>query len=150
MVLGRRADHRRAADVDVLDAVVVVGALRHRRLERVEVDHQQVDRLDPVRGHRRHMLGIVAQRQKPAMHHRVQRLHPAVHHLGKAGQLGHVAHRQPGLAQRRRGAAGRDELDPARGQRPREIDEPGLVGNGNQGAAECGTRLVRCGHPVMG
>ena len=49
VVLGGGADHRRPADVDVLDAVVVAGALRDRRLERIEVDHQEIDRPDAVR-----------------------------------------------------------------------------------------------------
>ena len=34
------------------------------------------------------------------MDHRVQRLHPPVHHLGKAGEVGYVAHLQPRFAQR--------------------------------------------------
>ena len=44
VVLRRGADHRRPADVDVLDALVVGLAGRDRRLERVEVDHEEVDR----------------------------------------------------------------------------------------------------------
>ena len=49
-VLRRRAHHRRAADVDVLDRVLERAAgLRDRRLERVEVDDEQVDRRDAVR-----------------------------------------------------------------------------------------------------
>ena len=111
VVLGGGADHRRAADVDVLDAVVVSRALRDRRLERIEVDHQQVDRPDAVRGHRRRVLLVVADRQQPAVHLRVQRLHPAVHHLGKAGQLRDVHHLEPGILQRLGGAAGGDQLD---------------------------------------
>ena len=56
VVLRGGADHRRAADVDVLDAVLVAGALGDRRLERIEVDHEQVDRRDAVR---LHGLGMV-------------------------------------------------------------------------------------------
>ena len=62
VVLGRRAHHRRPADVDILDDRVAVGALRDGRLERVEVDHHEVDRADAVRVHRRGMVGIVAHR----------------------------------------------------------------------------------------
>ena len=43
VVLGGGADHRRAADIDVLDAIVIGPASRHRRLERIEIDHQEVD-----------------------------------------------------------------------------------------------------------
>ena len=48
-VLRRRAHHRRAADVDVLDRVFERAAgLGDGGLERVEVDDQQVDRADAV------------------------------------------------------------------------------------------------------
>ncbi len=91
MVLRRGADHRGAADVDVLDAVFVTGAFVDGRLERVEVDHQQVDRRDAVRLHRIGMLLVVADREQAAMHLGMQRLDPAVHHFGKAGEVGDVA-----------------------------------------------------------
>ena len=81
VVLGRRADHRRSADVDVLDAFGVGRALRQRRLERIEIDHEQIDRLDVMRQHGGFMLGIFADRQKPAMHLGMQGLEPPVHHL---------------------------------------------------------------------
>ena len=58
VVLGRGADHRRAADVDVLDRLRLADArLGDRALERIEVDADEVDRLDPLGGERRHVLG---------------------------------------------------------------------------------------------
>src|SRR3546814_4239551 len=49
-VLRRRTQHRRAADVDVLDGVFERAAgLGHGGLERVQVKHQQVDRRDAER-----------------------------------------------------------------------------------------------------
>jgi hypothetical protein len=66
----------------------------------------------------------------------VERLHPPVHHLGKAGQVGDVAHLEPRLAKRLGGAAGRDQLDARRGQRPAELDEAGLVRHRQQGALD--------------
>ena len=68
VVLGGGADHGRAADVDVLDALVVGCALRDGRLERVEIDHQQVDGGDAVRARRRVVLGIAADGQQAAVH----------------------------------------------------------------------------------
>ena len=44
VVLGRRADHRRAADVDVLDDLLERRAARHRLAERVEVHDHEIDR----------------------------------------------------------------------------------------------------------
>ena len=49
VVLGRRADHRRAADVDVLDHLLVGDAPPCRRaLERVQVHAHEIDELDVV------------------------------------------------------------------------------------------------------
>ena len=47
VVLGRRPDHGRPADVDLLDALVGAGPGRHRRGERVQVDDNEVERSDP-------------------------------------------------------------------------------------------------------
>ena len=57
MVLRRGADHRGAADVDILDAVLETSAFVDGRLERIEVDDEQIDRRDAVRLHR---LGMFA------------------------------------------------------------------------------------------
>ena len=65
---------------------------------------------------------------------RVEGLDAAVHHLGKAGQVADVADGKAGASERRGRAAGRDELDAALGERPRQRDEPGLVGNGKERA----------------
>ena len=99
MVFGRRADHRGPANVDILDAGVIIAALGDGFLERIEVHHQQIDRADAVFLHCRLVIFIVAQRQEATMHHRVQGLDPAIHHLGKAGNLGHIAHREARRAQ---------------------------------------------------
>ena len=119
VVLGRGADQRRAADVDVLDAVLGRGAARDRRLERVEVDAR------PGRSARcrapaicAHMLGQVAAAENAAMDLRHQRLHPAVEDLRKAGVVGRPrVTAMPGLAQRPRRAAGGQDLRAVRGQR---------------------------------
>jgi hypothetical protein len=57
VVLRRGAHHRRAADVDQLDARVAA--------ERVEVDHDQVDRLDAVVGHVGLVLRLVGSASRP-------------------------------------------------------------------------------------
>ena len=136
MVLGRSPDHRRAADVDILDAVVIACTFRCRFLEGIKVHDQQVDGTDAMRLHRGQVFGIVAQGQQPAVDRWVQRLDPAVHHFGKARHIGHVHHRQPRLAQRLRAAAGGQDLDPPGVQLAGKVDQPGLVGNGNQRASD--------------
>ena len=133
MVLGGGADHRRAADVDVLD--------RHLRrhvaggdglLEGVEVDADEVDRLDALALQRRHVLGVQAPRQQCRVQPRVQSLHAAVEDLFLAGELGDVGHLEPGFAQGAGGAAGGEDLDPERGQALGEVGDAGLVGDRDQ------------------
>ena len=78
--------------------------------------------------------GIAANREQSAVHRGMQGLDAAVHHLGKAGQLGNVDDREPGLAQRLARAAGGDEFDAVAGESAGELDDPALVGNGDESA----------------
>ena len=148
VVLGGRADHRRAADVDVLDRIRVGHAgAGDGALERVEVHADEVDELDVVLGGLRHVLGVVAQREQPGVEPRVQRLDAPVHDLREAREVVDGADVEPGLAQRGRGAAGRDELDAEADEAAGEVDDAGLVGDREQGAthpdvAGPGERLV--------
>ena len=136
-VLGRRANHRWAADVDVLDHLVVGDAAAGGGpLERVQVHAHEIDELDIVVLGRVHVLGVVAHRQQAAVQLRVQRLDPAVHDLREAGQVGDLAHLDPGVGQLARRASGRDDLDPELNQAPGELDEPGLVGDRKQGPGD--------------
>ena len=133
VVLGGGADHRRPADVDVLDRVVVLDLVSgDRLLEGVEVDADQIDRRDPLALQGRHVLGVPALRQQRRVQPRVQRLHPAAEDLLLAGELGDVGHLDPRLAQGGGGAAGREDLDPGLDQALGEIDDPGLVGDRDQ------------------
>ena len=135
-VLGGRPDHRRAADVDVLDHLLLRGvAARDGLLERVEVHAHQVHLLDLLLGGRAQVLVLVAPRQQARVQPRVQRLHAPVHHLGEAGEVLDRAHRDPGAGQLARGAAGGDELHAQLGETLRELDDPALVGHRQQRAA---------------
>ena len=75
------------------------------------------------------MLRIVADVQNAAVHLGMQRLHPAVEHLGEAGQLGDVFDCDAGIAQQLRGAAGGNQLDAHAGELTRKVDQSGLVGD---------------------
>src|SRR5690606_6016670 len=89
VVLGGGAHHGRPADVDVLDGGGQVAVrVRHRGREGVEVDHHHVDGFDAVLVHD----GVVgaAPAQDATVDFRVQGLHPAIHHLGKARVIGHL------------------------------------------------------------
>ena len=89
---------------------------RGRLGERVEVHHDELERLDR-RG--RELLAVVGQPligQHARRDPRMKRLDPAVEHLRKAGHVGDVGDLEPLLAQRARRAAGRDELEAETGQ----------------------------------
>jgi hypothetical protein len=63
MVLRRGANHRRATDIDVLDDCRRIGAAGHRLLERIEIDHRQIDLRNLVRLHRQAVLFVVPDRR---------------------------------------------------------------------------------------
>ncbi len=100
MVLRRGADQRRAADIDVLDALFAASTGSHGYGKWVEVRDQKIDFADPVLRQRGEVIGAVAARQQPAMDRGMQRLDPAVEHLGKPGELSDLGNRKPGLLQR--------------------------------------------------
>ena len=146
VVLGGGADHGGAADVDVLDAILVGRALRDSGLEGIEVHDEQIDLWNVVREHGGFMLGILADGEQAAVHLGVQGFHAAVHHFRKAGEIGDVDDLQAGVGQRFACAAGGDELDAAFRQRACEVDQAGLVGNGNQRAGDA-AEVGRHGRP---
>ena len=71
-----------------------------------------------------------------AVHGRMQRLHAALEELGVPGDLGDVADRDAGVLERGRGAAGGDDLDSVARESVRELDQPGLVRDGQERAAD--------------
>ena len=77
------AHQRRAADVDLLDQVVE-GDVRTggRRLERVEVGDDDLERCDPRVAQLRAVVVAAQVREQAAVDRRMERLHAAVEHLG--------------------------------------------------------------------
>jgi hypothetical protein len=148
VVLRRRADHRRAADVDVLDHLGVAhAAAAGRPLERIEVDADEIDELDAVLRRLAHVLGVVAHREQPGVELGMQRLDPAVHDLREPGEVLDPADLEPRRLELARGAAGRDHLDAEVGQPAGELDEPALVRHRQEGAAD--PDLARLGQQLL-
>jgi len=71
MIFGGCADHGRPADIDLLDRFFGGHAFRDGLLEWVEIDHQQIDGLDPMVGHRRLIFGQIPPAQQAAMDFRM-------------------------------------------------------------------------------
>ena len=126
VVLRRRADHGRPADIDVLDGLVERRAARHRLPERVKVHAHQIDGADPVRVQLPQVTGFTP-RQDPAVHGRVQRLHAAVQHLREARHVTHLPRRDARRDDAGVRAAGTQDLPAARLELPRELHHARLV-----------------------
>ena len=74
--------------------------------------------------------------EQPTVNFGVQGLHAPVHDLGKSRVARDFPHREALACQQLRGTAGREDFDVACAQPARELDETGLVGNGQQRAAD--------------
>jgi hypothetical protein len=134
VVLGGGAQHRGAADVDVLDGVGErdVG-LGDGLLELVEVHADEVDHLDAVGLGVGHVRGVVATAEQPAMHLGMERLHTPAHHLGEARVVLDVGHVDAGVGQDLGSSPGRDDLDAELAlERLDELDDATLVGDGHE------------------
>ena len=128
VILRGRTDHRRPADVDVLDRVFECAIrLRDRRGERIEIHHHQIDRIDAMRAH--HFIVDVATSQQSAVNLRMQRLHATIHDFRKAGVRRHFGHLDAILFEQRGGAARRENRDAPLLQCTSEIDEAVFVGD---------------------
>ena len=66
------------------------------------------------------------------MHHGVQGFDATVEHFGKAGDIGHLAHRQALVAQQLRGAAGGNQAHTQGMQGMGEFGDAALIGDRDQ------------------
>ena len=134
-VLGGRTHHRGTADVDLLDQCIKAGCRVRRGLhEGVEVDHHDVDEAEAVPGQRGEIVRTIASGEDAAVQGRMQRLHPTVHHLGEAGDRRDVGHRQAGVGEGLRGAAGRHQFEAARDESATQFHDSGLVRYAQKGS----------------
>ena len=97
--------------------------------EGVEIHHHHVDRLNAMLGDSFAVGGIGAAMQDSAMHFGMQRLHPPIEHLGKAGEIGDIFDFDSRVAQQLGGAAGGDQLHAHACQLAGEIHQTSFVGD---------------------
>uniref|UniRef100_A0A6J5ZQ13 Unannotated protein n=1 Tax=freshwater metagenome TaxID=449393 RepID=A0A6J5ZQ13_9ZZZZ len=136
-VLRCGANHRWAADVDLLDHLGVADSFgRDGLFERVKVHADEVDKLNAVLFGLGQVLAVVAEREQPGVEPRVERLDAAVHDLGETGEIVDRANLKPGAAQRRCRSPGRDQFHPERRKPLRELNDAALVRDRQQRAAD--------------
>ena len=126
--------HGRAPDVDHLDRLLLASVLAVRDLlERVEVDADEIERLDLVLVKRTDILRMITPREDARVDARVQGLHTPTEQLRRRGDVGYLRHLTAVLLQHSRGATARDQLDPEIREPLREDIETGLVVDRDQG-----------------
>lgn len=156
VVLRCRPQKRHAADVDVLDQLVVIQrfSLEHF-LKRIEIDRDQIKGGDAVGFHGIGVLGFVGKPQQPAENFGVEGFHAAVQDFRETGQRRHLGDIHLRLAERGGGAARGDDLGLEIDQPVGQINHPGFIGDGQKSAANLshartaswniGTRFFRRG-----
>ena len=124
VVLGCGTHHRRAADVDQLDARIAG--------ERIQVAHHQIDRLDPVLRH----VGLVRRLggvgEQSTVNLGMQGDDTVVENCRHAGELGEVGDGRTGSRNCLGRAAAADHLPAESMQVGGELDDAGLVVHGEQ------------------
>ena len=81
---------------------------------------------------RRGMLRVFADGKNRARDLRMHRLDASVEHLGETGNFADVLHRDPGIAQKTRRSARRNQFRAELCQTSREIGHTCLIGNADE------------------
>ncbi len=141
MILRGSAQHRRAADIDVLDRVVERALdSRHGLLKWIQVDDENFDRIDRMLGQRARVFSLGSIGQQAGMDARIQRLHAPIEYLWKAGVLRDLGNFDPALAQQLCSSAGRQNVKAKGAQLLSKIRDTGFVGNAQQRPPAAGLR----------
>ena len=153
-VLRRAAQHRRPADIDHLDGLLLTDAVAAGDLaERIEVDADKVERSDVLVLEGRDVIGVIAAGENRGMDVGMQRLDAAAEHVCDPRQLLDSFDLEPHLVlEEVCGAAACHQLEAEIGQPARELLQTGLVVNGDQcaqsflttsGRIRCSTAWIR-------
>ena len=133
VVLRGRAHHRRAADVDLFDALVDARAGRDGLGERVQVDDDEVERCDAELTQLRQVVVLARVGEDARVHLGVQRLDATLEALGKTGQLLDGRHRDAETGDELARTTGRDDLDAGVGQGACQLLQTRLVVHRDEG-----------------
>src|SRR5579871_3281566 len=104
-------------------------------LKCVEIHHHHIDGLDAVCGDGGFVFGVATDIKQTAVDKGMKGFYATVEHLGKAGQIADVLYCQAGSAQCLGGSAGGDQFNAKAGKGLGEVDQAGLIGDAEQGAA---------------
>ena len=133
MILRGRAHHGRATDVNLLDALIERSTRRNRVLERVQVAHDQVERLDTQLRDLLAMRSLTLIGQNTGMNKGMQSLHTPLQHLRETSHVLNRGHSHASSGNTRGRRTRGDNLHAGLAQRTRQFLQPRLVIHRNQG-----------------
>lgn len=136
VVLGRGTHHRRAADVDLLDALIRSGAGGDGLTERVEVADDQLEGGHAEVVQLRKVFRLARVGEDAGVHARVQRLDTPFEALGESGELLDPHHRYAEPVDEGGRSAGGDQFDSGVVQTAGQSFETGLVVDRDQGPSD--------------
>ena len=107
IILRRCANHRRAADVDILNRFCKRDIRsRHGCLKRIQIAYHQINGSDTVCCRLGTLFRIIPLGEEPTVNFRVERLNSAIEQLRKAGVVGDIEGVNAGFTEMSRRAAG--------------------------------------------
>ena len=133
-ILGRRTDHGRTANIDILDAILVTGAGRHCRRKRIKIDANEIDWGNAVFFHLAQMSRKIATPQNATMYLRHQRLDATIKDFREAGMFGNILDCQTRLTQRPCRAPRRKQFCTVGCKCTPQVNQSRLVRDGEKGA----------------
>ena len=140
----RRADHRRPADIDVLDRLGPRDPrARDRRLEGIEVNDHEVDgrKAEPIQ--RFHVSGFDRSASSAGMDAGMERLDPPLHHLREPRHRLHWGDGHARVLQSASGSPCGEDFHSHSGQLAAELDHAGLVGDTDECALNLHSQAFR-------
>mmetsp|Transcript_44395 Transcript_44395/g.87742 ORF Transcript_44395/g.87742 Transcript_44395/m.87742 type:complete len:349 (-) Transcript_44395:17-1063(-) len=132
VVLGRRPDHRRTPDVNILNAGGKVSPRPDCLLEGVEVDNDQVYGTYVVTLHLCFVLVIATHGKNTSVNLGVEGLDTTVKDLGGAGVTGNLGHLTSGLGELLCAPTGGENVNVEFLQEEANIFQPRLIENGDE------------------
>ena len=137
MILRCGAEHRRTADIDLLDRFFDRDVGRcHGRFERVEIHDDEIDRGNRMRGRLAQVIRIVAVVEDRAENLRSERFHAPAEDLRCSRPRRDRRDRNACIREMTRGASGREDLDFVCNESSGQFNETALVGNRENRSAD--------------
>ena len=126
--------HGWATDIDVLNRQCQMTVFfGNGGGERIEVNHDQINRVDAVFGH--HIIVLTTTAQYSAVNFRMQGFYPAIHHFRETGVIRYFNRRNLVVDQQLVSTAGGQNFNTSRLQGLGEFDDSGFIRHADQGSA---------------